>query len=157
MPFTPTAFNRLAAAIWERDADITLVAADLVYNDVIADPGNFTGAASGITNLKGHKSIMEFVKARGRTVYFDVHTWTHGPGSSADYTKVLLSFHDALHKVCPGTETKVVIFEFNALAHNLERALGNAYATIDMEKYSDKRPIVCSANCLQVDGHNDNG
>ena len=150
-------FNGLAEAVWEKDADIILVAADLVYFDVIKDPDNITGAASGITNMDGHKAIMEFARSHGRTVYFDVHIWTHGPGSSADYTKVLLSYYDALHKVCPGTDAKVVIFEYNALAHTLERGLGNAYSTIDMEKYSDKFPIACSANCLQVDGHNDNG
>ena len=150
-------FNGLAPTIWEKDDDIILIGADLVYDDVITDPYNFTGAASGITSLEGHKAIMDLAKQKGRTVYFDVHTWTHNPDSSAKYTEVLVSFYNALHQVCPGTDTKVVIFEYNALAHNMERGLANAYATIDMEKYSDMFPIVSSANCLQVDGHNDNG
>ncbi len=150
-------FNNLAGAIWEKAPDMILIAADLVYEEVITDPDNFTGAASGITNLDGHKAIMEFAKSQDCTVYFDVHTWTHNPASSAKYTEVLISFYNALHQVCPGTDTKVIIFEYNALAHNLERALANGYATIDMEKHSDMFPIVCSANCLQVDGHNDNG
>ena len=38
----------------------------------------------------------------------------------------------------------------------MERALENAYGTAVCERLSEIFPIVCSANSLQVDGHNDN-
>ena len=76
---------------------------------------------------------MEFAKSQDCTVYFDVHTWTHNPASSAKYTEVLISFYNALHQVCPGTDTKVIIFEYNALAHNLERA-PVSYTHLDVYK-----------------------
>lgn len=38
----------------------------------------------------------------------------------------------------------------------MERALCNAFA-INATKFTDIFPIVCSANCLQVQGQNDNG
>ena len=150
-------FNAVAPSIWERDEDIILIVGDFGYGDVITDPNNVTGTSSGITNLDAHKSMLELAKANNRTVYFDVHIWTDSPGSCANFVEVHQSLYNALHQVCPGTDAKLVIFEYNAWIHAFNRALGNAFATIEAEKYSDIFAITCSANSLQVDGHNDNG
>ncbi len=150
-------FNAVAPSIWEKDEDIILIVGDFGYGDVITDPNNLTNTAGGITNLNGHKSMLELAKEHGRTIYFDVHIWTDTPHSTPNFVEVLGSLYDALHEVCPGTDAKLVIFEYNANIHEFNRALGNAFATIETEKNSDIFAIVCSANSLQVDGHNDNG
>ncbi|MCI8360876.1 MAG: hypothetical protein HFE86_06030 [Clostridiales bacterium] len=150
-------FNAVAPSIWEKDESVILIVGDFGYGDIITDPNHVTNTASGITNLDAHKSMLELAKANGRTVYFDVHIWTDTPAACAGFVEVHQSLYDALHQVCPGTDTKLVIFEYNAWIHEFNRALGNAFATIEAEKHSDLFAITCSANSLQVDGHNDNG
>jgi 3-keto-disaccharide hydrolase/alpha-L-arabinofuranosidase-like protein len=148
-------FEVLAKAIWAKDPDIILVVGDFAYDHPIHDPMNFTGAASKITNLAGHRKILSLAREHGREVWFDVHVWTEGPGPSASL-KVLPSFIDALAKVADGAKHRVVVFEFNAQNHAVRRALGNALATNTIER-DGRLPIVTSANCLQPDGQNDNG
>ena len=51
----------------------------------------------------------------------------------------------------------MAIFELNAGNHALGRALSNAHAINELERLGDDVPVVCSANCLQPYGQNDNG
>ncbi len=140
-------FEALAKAIWAKDRDLILVVGDCVYGRPIRDPMNFTGAASGITNLAGHQKILALAREHRREVWFDVHISTDGPGPSSDL-KTLPTYIDALAKVADGAKHKVVVFEFNAGNHSVRRALGNALATNAMERDAGSRsslpPIACN-------------
>lgn len=149
-------FNAAAKAIWEKDDDIILVVGDFAYQQPIGDPYNFTGADSGITSLEGQKAILDQAVKYDREVWFDVHVFTETQGNSHHYFEALTSFYYQLKQICPDAKVKLPIFEFNANTHDVERALENAYGTAVCERLSEIFPIVCSANSLQVDGHNDN-
>ena len=149
-------FAALATAIWAKDPGIILVVGDFTYHHHIEDPQQFSGADSGITNLAAHARILKLAREHHREVWFDVHVWTEGPrpDSSLDGT---LSYCDALDKIAGGAAHKVVVFEFwNANNHSQQRALANAMA-INAAERDGRLPVVTSANCLQVDGQNDNG
>jgi Alpha-L-arabinofuranosidase C-terminal domain/Domain of Unknown Function (DUF1080) len=148
-------FEALAKAIWAKDRDLILVVGDFVYGKPIHDPMKFTGAASGITNLTGHRQILALARANRREVWFDIHISTDGPGPSGDLM-ALPTYIDALAKAADGAKHKVVVFEFNSGNHAVRRALGNALATNVIER-DGRIPIVTSANCLQPDRQNDNG
>jgi hypothetical protein len=148
-------FEALARAIWARDRDVILVVGDFLYGRPIHDPMNFTGAASNITNLKGHEKVLSLAREHNREVWFDVHINTDGPGASSTLD-ALPTYIDALGKVGSGARHKVVVFEYNANNHDMRRALGNALATIRIER-DGRLPIVTSANGLQPDKQNDNG
>jgi hypothetical protein len=148
-------FEARANAIWQVDPQIQLVVGDFVYDDIIRDANRVTGAASGITTLDGQRRILEFAKAAGHEVWFDLHVWTEGPGRHPSLAGAL-SFIDALEKMETGAAFKVVFFEFNANNHQQRRAIGNALAIHAVER-DGRVPIALSANCLQPDGQNDNG
>jgi alpha-L-arabinofuranosidase len=149
-------FRKLAEEIWARDAKITLVVGDFMYNKPITDPERISGAASGITSLAGHRKILELAKKHGREVWFDVHLDTDGPGASGSL-QVLPGYVEALERIADGAKHKVAIFELNSGNHALKRALGNAVALNALARLGDRIAVVCSANGLQVDGQNDNG
>ena len=148
-------FEGLARAIWARDRDVILVVGDFLYGQPINDPMNFTGAASQITNLKGHEKVLALAREHDREVWFDTHISTDGPGASPSL-KALPTYIDALGKVASGAKHKVVVFEYNANNHDVRRALGNALATNWIER-DGRLPMVTSANGLQPDKQNDNG
>jgi hypothetical protein len=148
-------FKALAEAIWAKDREVILVVGDFAYGRPIHDPMNFTGAASRISNLAGHRNVLALAREHGREVWFDVHIGTEGPGPSGDL-KSLPTYIDALEKVARGAKHKVVVFEYNANNHAVRRALGNALATSAIAR-DGRIPIVTSANCLQPDHQNDNG
>ncbi len=148
-------FEACAKAIWAKDPDVILVVGDFAYDHRISDPMKFTGAASNITSLAGHKKVLELARKHDREVWFDVHLDTNGPGPSGSL-KALPTFIDALGKVAAGAKHKVVVFEYNSGNHAIRRALGNALATNFIER-DGRVPIVTSANGLQPDKQNDNG
>ena len=147
-------FEALAKAIWAKDPDVILVVGDFAYHEPIHDPMKVTGAASGITNLAGHRRVLALAREHRREVWFDIHIATDGPGPSRDL-KALPTYIDALAKLADGAKHKVVVFEYNAGNHAMRRALGNALATNVIER-DGRIPMVTSANCLQPDGQNDN-
>ncbi|MBI5835351.1 MAG: glycoside hydrolase family 127 protein [Armatimonadetes bacterium] len=149
-------FEALAKAIWARDPAIILVVGDFVYNERIADPFRFGGAASGITSLAGQQRILRLAKEHGREVWFDLHIWTERPQKPESSFDAMVSFINALDKIAEGAKHRVVVFEYNANRHDQNRALGNALATNRLER-DGRLPIITSANCLQPDGQNDNG
>ncbi len=149
-------FAPMAKAIWAKDRDIVIVVGDFAYSRPFADASRVEGAASGISNLEAHRKILELAKAHGREVWFDVHVWNHEP-RDPDGLGGLPSFLRALGTLCPGANYKVAVFELNAVNHALRRALSYAHAIGELERLGEVVPVVCSANCLQVDGQNDNG
>lgn len=150
-------FNRIADAIWEIDDTLTLVVGDFDYKEVITDPYRFSGAASGITSLAAHKRILDNAASHNRPVFFDIHFWSESGSDPMKFIPAAISFYEALKTVSPEADTALCVFELNANAHDLERALCNAIAIGYAERLSDILKIVCSANALQVDRQNDNG
>lgn len=149
-------FRALAEAIWAKDPKVVLVVGDFVYDHVIADADRVTGAASGVTNLAAHREILQFAKQAGREVAFDVHVATDGPQVSGSL-RALPSYVAALDRLADGAKHSVMVFEFNSGNHAFRRALGNAGAINAIERLAGRVTIAASANCLQVDGQNDNG
>jgi hypothetical protein len=120
-------FRPLAEAIWSKDAGLILVVGDFVYDHVIGDIDHVTGAASGITNLDGHRKLLQLAKEADREIDFDVHVGTDGPHASGSL-RALGSYVAALDGLARGAKHHVVVFEFNSGNHAFRRALGNAGA-----------------------------
>jgi alpha-L-arabinofuranosidase len=148
-------FKPIAEAIWEKDSEIILVVGDFAYDRVIQDPYNFSGAPR-IRSLAAHKKILDLAKEHDREVWFDVHIGTEQPPAPNGLPGVR-SFIEQLGKLSPGAKFKVAIFEFNANNHSLKRALANALAVNQIERFCPEVAISCSANCLQPWHQNDNG
>jgi hypothetical protein len=147
-------FKPLAEAIWAKDPDIILIVGDFAYTQVIKDPFHFSGADGHITTLAAQQKILQLAKQHDREVWFDVHVGTEGP-KPASSLEGAFSFDTALGQIADGAKYKVLIFELNANNPTQRRALGNAMAINAVER-DGRMPIVCSANCLQPDGENDN-
>jgi hypothetical protein len=148
-------FRPLAEAIWAADPDITIIVGDFTYGDPIKNPLSFTGAPR-ITSLAVQQKILQLAAVHGREVCFDVHVWSEDPANLGGlYT--LPSLVDALHSLCPDARFKLCVLELNANRHDLNRALANARSTNALERMGDHVLVICSANCLQPDGQNDNG
>ncbi len=150
-------FNAIADAVWAYDPDVLLVVGDFSYHTLMTDPEQITGADSGITDLKGQKAILEHASAAGRDVWFDIHIWNDGVGGVADSVQVAISYYQLLKAMAPDVDARLPVFELNANSHGFSRSMGTALATLLMAQHPEIFPIVCSANCLQVDGQNDNG
>ncbi|HWB13862.1 MAG TPA: alpha-L-arabinofuranosidase C-terminal domain-containing protein [Pirellulales bacterium] len=148
-------FRPLAEAIWSKAPNIIIVVGDFVYDHVIDDVDRVTGAASGITNLDGHRQILKLAGETGREIDFDVHIATDGPHASGSQ-RALASYVAALDRLAEGVKHHVLVFEFNSGNHAFRRALGNAGAINGIERLAGRVTIAASANCLQVDGQNDN-
>lgn len=148
-------FKPMAEAIWARDPNITIVVGDFAYDRAIRDPYNFDGAPR-IRTLAAHKKILDLAVEHDRDIWFDVHIWTDRP-HEPDGLRGVPSFIEALAQLNPRARFRVAIFELNAGNHALRRALSNAHAINESQRLGDAIPVVCSANCLQPDGQNENG
>ena len=149
-------FEALAKAIWAKDPDVILVVGDFAYDRPITDPMNFTGAASKITNLAGHRKILvsgQATRPRGlvRRAHLD-----RGPaalrqpqGAPVVYRR---TGQGGRRREAQGRGVRVQRQQSRASAG----ALGTPLATNTIER-DGRLPIVTSANCLQPDGQNDNG
>jgi hypothetical protein len=149
-------FKPLAEAIWAKAPDMTLIVGDFVYEKPIKDPFNFDGAPR-IRSLAAHKKILDFAKEHGKPVWFDIHIWNERPHDPEVALEALRTFIDRLAELSPGADFKVVVFEENANAHDMGRALAHAKVINDIQRIGEKVPMLCAANCLQPDGQNDNG
>ncbi len=152
-------FKQLAAAIWSKDPDIIPIVGDFAYNDYISDPYNFDGAPR-IRTLTAQQEILRFAQMQGKPVWFDVHIWNDEPRDPDRLDKGIggmMSYVNALKRIGEGADFKVCVFEENANNHRLRRGLGHAHAINEIQRYTHEMPILCAANCLQPDGHNDNG
>lgn len=149
------AFEERAKAIWAKDPNLILVVGDFVYSHPIGDPQRVTGAMSKITDLNGHRRILQCAKAHQREVWFDIHLGTDGPQPDSTLP-TLFTYIDALHQLADGARHQVVVFELNANNPTQRRAVANALALLAAQR-DGRLPMVTSANCLQVDQQNDNG
>jgi alpha-L-arabinofuranosidase len=152
-----TKFNLLAAAIWAKDPTMVLTVGDMGYNDVIAVPTQVTGAQSGLGTLEAYQSILNFAAANNGPLAIDVHTWTDNPQEVEEEVDAIASLDFWLHTYNPSVNYALNVYELNANAHDLNRALGNARAIGLLEQHGRRVKVVTSANALQPDGKNDNG
>jgi hypothetical protein len=148
-------FAGIARAIWAADPKMILTVGDFEYTRPIADPMHVAGATSGITDLSAHRAILALARQFDAEVWFDVHVWTERPPPSRPLL-ALPSYIDAIDRLADGAKHHVVVFELNANNHAQRRAIANAQALVRLER-DGRLPFVASANCLQVDGQNDNG
>jgi hypothetical protein len=148
-------FKPMAEAIWAKDPKIILVVGDFAYHRVITDPYHFQGGVA-VNTLAAHRKILELARAHGREVWFDIHIDTDHPPQPHGLVAER-SYAGQLGKIAPGAKYKVVFFEYNSGNHAQRRALSNALATNAAERFGGLLAVACSANCLQPDGHNDNG
>ena len=148
-------FAGLAKVIWGNDPGIILTVGDFEYSKPIVDPMHLTGATSGITSLSAQQQIMAMAKRYRAEVWFDVHVWSESPPPSVSL-RALPTYVDAIDKIADGAKHHVVVYELNANNHAQRRALANAEALLTIEQ-DGRLPVVCSANCLQIDGQNSNG
>lgn len=148
-------FEPMAQAMWAKDPSLILVVGDFAYDKPIVDPTNFDGAPN-IRSLAAHKKILDLSREQNREVWFDVHVW-NDEVRQPETLGGIPTFIDWLGRLSPGARFKVVVFELNAVNHAVRRSISNAHAINQLERIGDHVPIVCSANCLQVDGHNDSG
>lgn len=149
-------FEPLARAAWSKDPDVVLIVGDFEYRQPITDPANFEGAPR-IKSLDAHRKILDLAKSHGRTIWFDVHIWNHDPGDAPSRVAALATFDSALAKLCPGADYRICVLEENANNHAVRRALAHAETLHGLSRMADRVPVVCAANALQPDGHNDNG
>ena len=149
-------FQPLAEAIWHADPTITPVVGDFEYRQHIADPYHFAGSPV-IKSLAAHKQILDFARERKQPVWFDVHIWNDNLRDCDLELEVLAELIEHLGRLSPGADFKVCVFEENANNHLLRRGLAHARTVGGLARFGQRVPIVCAANCLQVDGQNDNG
>lgn len=150
-----TRFKPMAEAIWAADPDMTIIVGDFAFYEPIRDPFSF-GGAPRIKSLAAHQKILQLAAAHNREVWFDVHVGSESPVRLGGlYT--LPTLVEALHNLCPEARFKLCVLELNSNRHDLNRALANARSINSLERMGDDVRVVCSANCLQVDGQNDNG
>ena len=149
-------FKPLVEAIWSRDPNIIPIVGDFAYGQPIKDPYDFPGAPS-IKSLAAHKKILDFAHQHGKSVWFDVHIWNDGLRDADPQIEVLGGLIDWLGKLSPGADFRVCVFEENSNNHLWRRGLAHARTVNRLQRFGDKVPIVCAANCLQPVGQNDNG
>jgi hypothetical protein len=120
--------------------------------------------AQGLTVLRYGGSMVNIdtyrwknmIVQHNREVWFDVPVGTDQP-DDPDGLGGIPSLIEALRRIGPQARYKVAVFELNAGNHALGRALSNAHALKELERLGDSVPVVCSANCLQPEGQNENG
>jgi len=155
-------FIAACRGVWSVSRDITMIVGDFAYlgrpfDDPYQIPEECT--YSKITTLAPHRRILEYAKEcdMAGKVWFDIH-WTSDHGDSPlPYPETTWSLARHMENIAPGSKTKLCVFELNADHHDFERGMTNAYSIIEAINHCDVIPFMCSANCLQVDKHNDNG
>jgi len=155
-------FIAACKGVWSVSRDITMVIGDFAYlGHTFEDPYRIPEECtySKITTLAPHKRMLEYAKECGMAgkVWFDIH-WTSDHGESPlPYPETTWSLAKHMENIAPGSNPRLCVYELNADHHDFERGMTNAYSIIEAIKHSDIIPQMCSANCLQVDKHNDNG
>lgn len=155
-------FIAACRGVWSVTKDITMVIGDFAYrNHTFEDPFNIPEECTytKITTLAPHKRMLEYAKECGMAgkMWLDIHWTSDRKDSPMPHPEITWSLRQHLENLVPENDTKLCVFELNAAHHDFERGLANAYSIIEGINHSDIIPIMCSANCLQVDQHNDNG
>lgn len=154
-------FIAACRGVWSVAPQITMVVGDFDYNrHPFDDPWNIPPecTAKGLPNLNPHKRMMDYAMEAGQNgkVWFDIHWWSEHGTTPLPFPECAWNFHKQLGVVTPGTKSKIVVYELNANSHDWERTMANATSIIEAMKHSEILPCMSSANCLQVDKHNDN-
>lgn len=139
-----------------------MVVGDFAYKDhTFEDPYNIPEECtySKITTLAPHRRMLEYAKECGMAgkVWFDIHWTSDHDTTPLPYPETTWSLAKHMENIAPGSETKLCVFELNSDHHDFERGMTNAYSILEAMNHNDIIPFMCSANCLQVDKHNDNG
>lgn len=155
-------FIAACRGVWSVTKDITMVIGDFAYrNHTFEDPFNIPEECTytKITTLAPHKRMLEYAKEcqMEEKLWLDIHWTSDKTPSPIPYPETSWSLKRHLDRLVPENATKLCVFELNAASHDYERGLANAYCIMEALNHSDIIPIMCSANCLQVDKHNDNG
>jgi len=153
-------FIAACRGVWSVNPEIIMAVGDFEYKKITEDPYRLpeNSNASGITTLHPHERILQFAKDSGQAgkVYIDIHWWSEHGDSPLPFPTAAWSLYENLEKLVPESGVKLCVYELNANAHDMERAAANAYAILEAIRHSEILPYMCSANCLQVDKHNDN-
>ncbi|MBQ2724531.1 MAG: hypothetical protein IJF78_02370 [Clostridia bacterium] len=153
-------FIAACRGVWSVNPEIIMALGDFEYKKITEDPYRLpeNSNASGITTLHPHERILQFAKDSGQAgkVYIDIHWWSEHGDSPLPFPAAAWSLYENLEKLVPESGVKLCVYELNANAHDMERAAANAYAILEAIRHSEILPYMCSANCLQVDKHNDN-
>jgi alpha-L-arabinofuranosidase len=153
-----TKFKPMAEAIWSKVPSVQLVVGDFAYNDAIENPYDFLGGAQ-VRSLEYQKKIVDFANEKGKSVWFDLHISNDNPNQPDLKEGGIIgvrTYIEALKKICPGKDFRVVVFEENAGNHTMRRGLGHAHAINEILRMADDVVMLCAANCLQCDKQNDN-
>ena len=155
-------FIAACRGVWSVSKDITMIVGDFAYKKhIFDDPFHIPEECTytKITTLAPHKRMLEYAKScdMAGKVWIDIHWTSDQKDSPMPHPEITQSLKAHLENLVPQNGAKLCVFELNAARHTFERALANAYSIIEGLNHSDIIPIMCSANCLQVDKHNDNG
>jgi alpha-L-arabinofuranosidase len=137
-------FKLLADAIWSKDPSIQIIFC--LSDDTREDAGG------DIANLK---QTVNHCRETGHQAWFDVHILNETE-KEPDLTDFEFAEHQ-LDSVAPDHDFRLCIFEENADNARTQRTLGHANAINRVQRLPYDIPILCAANCLQVDHQNDNG
>ena len=155
-------FIAACRGVWSVSRDITMIVGDFAYlGHTFEDPFHIPDGCtySKITTLAPHQRMLEYAKECGMAgkVWFDIHWTSDHDDSPLPYPETTWSLMQHMENIAPGSNTKLCVFELNADHHDWERGMTNAYSIMEGINHSQIIPCMCSANCLQVDKHNDNG
>jgi len=137
-------FKLLSDAIWAKDPSIQIIYC--LSDDTREDVGG---------DISYLKQTIEHCRQKGHQAWFDVHVWNNE--ASEPDLKDFIFAEEKLKSVASDKDFKLCIFEENANNARMKRALGHANAINRLQRLKYEVPIVCAANCLQVDKQNDNG
>ena len=166
-------FMAACDAVWSVSRDITMVIGDFDYHghpfdDPYNIPDECVPAAYNVApgqpplrmnSLINHQHILEHAAEQGMAgkVWLDIHWWCEHGDTPLPFPECTWSLYRHFETIAPDSGIKFCVYELNANQHDFERGMANAYAIIEAINHCDILPCMGSANCLQVDGHNDNG
>jgi alpha-L-arabinofuranosidase len=143
-------FKELADAIWSKDPKVTLVVADWMYRNGIADPHNITGARCG--DLSAHVEIINWCGKRGGKIWWDVHVLESTPRAADGRAAGLIGVRHLkkhLSELAGRWDAKIAVLEQNAGNHDVARALGHAHMKNELERMGNYVPAACAPNTVQ--------
>jgi len=131
-------FKAIALAIHSRNPNLKLVC-----------------AAWWVPQSLSMKTVFDAVN--GQAAAWDLHVNSDDVRAGDGIDQQITQMQGMFKQWDPNTSMKAIIFEENGGLHNLQRALGHATTLNATLRHGDFVLADCPANCLQPDGHNDNG
>jgi len=131
-------FQAIAKAIHSRNPDLKLVC-----------------AAWWAPQSASMKTVFNAVN--GEAAAWDLHVNSDDARAGEGIDQQITQMQTMFKQWDQHSVLKAVIFEENGNLHNMQRALGHASTLNATLRHGDFILADCPANCLQPDGHNDNG